>query len=118
MLMESQKQMLMEAASKRPLGGILSYKGMGTIIHIVSWCIVFGIPFFFTGRESESVTIQSYMRFVLVPLSFMFVFYVNYFLLVPQTLFKKRTIHFFLSNVVLIIFTMVAIHFFDEDFAS
>lgn len=111
MLMESQKQMLIEAASKRPLGGILSYKGMGTIIHIVSWCIVFGIPFFFTGRESESVTIQSYMRFVLVPLSFMFVFYVNYFLLVPQTLFKKRTIHFFLSNVVLIIFTMVAIHF-------
>lgn len=47
MLMESQKQMLMEAADKRPLGGILSYKGMGTIIHIVSWCIVLGFHSFY-----------------------------------------------------------------------
>lgn len=111
MSMESQKQLSMESTDKRLFGHVFSYRGMGMIIHIVAWCIVFGIPFFFTGRESESVTIQSYMRFVLVPLSFMFVFYVNYFLLVPQTLFKKYTFQFFLANVLLIIFTMTVVHF-------
>ena len=109
--MESQKQLPVEGADKRLFGRVLSYKGMGRIIHVVAWCIVFGIPFFFTGRESESVTVQSYARFVLVPLSFMFVFYVNYFFLIPQTLFKKHTFHFFFANVVLIAFTMAAVHF-------
>ena len=49
MLMESQKQMLMEAASKRPLGGILSYKGMDTIIHIVSLVHCFWDSILFYG---------------------------------------------------------------------
>lgn len=53
--------------------------GLGKIIHIAAWGILFGIPFFFTGRESETVTIESYTRFVIMPISFMFVFYVNYF---------------------------------------
>lgn len=106
--MYSQKQFMM--SDEKLTGHVVSYRGLGMIIHIVAWCIVFGIPFFFTGRQSESVTIESYTRFVLVPLSFMLVFYINYFLLVPKTLFKKYTLRFFLYNLVLIVITMVIVH--------
>lgn len=91
-------------------GSSKSMKRIGSIIHIVAWGILFGIPFFFTGRESDSVTIESYTRFVLVPLSFMFVFYVNYFVLVQRYLFSKQTLSFILTNVVLIVLTMIIVH--------
>ena len=32
------------------------FKGMGKLIHIAAWAILFGLPFFFTGRESVSYT--------------------------------------------------------------
>lgn len=83
---------------------------LGKVIHIVAWGILFGIPFFFTGHEMETVTIESYMRFIIVPISFMFVFYVNYFFLVPKYLFTRRLPEFFVANVLLIVFTMVAVH--------
>lgn len=111
MALESQRQLYnVSIADKLPQQAV-SYRGMGMIIHIVAWCIVFGIPFFFTGRESESVTLVSYTRFVLVPSSFMFVFYMNYFLLIPHTLFKKYTLRFLLSNLLLIAFTIALVHF-------
>lgn len=86
------------------------FKGMGSIIHIVAWGILFGIPFFFTGREAQVMTVTNYIRSVLVPLSFMFVFYINYFLLVDRFLFKKHAWRFFLSNVVLIAIAMLGVH--------
>lgn len=85
-------------------------KGMGSIIHMAAWGILIGLPFFFTGRETQEVTVQSYIRFVIVPLSFMLVFYVNYFLLVKQFLFSKHGWKFFLSNVLLIVATIVLVH--------
>ena len=75
------------------------FKGMGGIIHIAAWGILFGLPFFFTGRESQVLTVTSYLRSVIVPLSFMMVFYVNYFLLVNRYLFSRHGWKFFLSNV-------------------
>lgn len=89
----------------------ITYKGMGGIIHIIAWGILFGMPFFFTGRESDSVTVESYIRFVLMPLSFMFIFYMNYLSLVERYLFKHSTLRFILVNVMLIILTMTAVHF-------
>lgn len=83
---------------------------MGRIIHTVAWCILFGMPFFFTGRQTESVTVESYTRFVVMPLSFMVVFYVNYFGLVKRYLLRQRTAEFFFSNLLLIVLTMVVVH--------
>lgn len=83
---------------------------MGSIIHIAAWGILFGLPFFFTGRESQELTVISYLRSVIVPLSFMMVFYVNYFLLVNRYLFSRHGWKFFLSNVLLIAFAMLAVH--------
>ena len=66
------------------------FKGMGKLIHIAAWAILFGLPFFFTGRESQTVTVLSYMRSMIVPLSFVLVFYANYF--VRSTIFCSRSI--------------------------
>ena len=52
-------------------------KGLGKLIHIAGWGILFCSPFFFTGRESQ-VTFEGYFRSIIVPLSFMLVFYLNY----------------------------------------
>ena len=86
------------------------FKGMGGIIHIAAWGILFGLPFFFTGRESQVLTVTSYLRSVIVPLSFMMVFYVNYFLLVNRYLFSRHGWKFFLSNVALIAAAIILVH--------
>lgn len=99
-----------EETKKEELPVYRTPNGLGKIIHMAAWGILFGIPFFFTGDETETVTIESYMRFVIVPISFMFVFYVNYFFLVPKYLFTRRLPEFFVANVLLIVFTMVAVH--------
>ena len=86
------------------------FKGIGGIIHIVAWGILFGLPFFFTGKEQQELTLTSYIRTVIVPISFMFVFYVNYFLLVQRFLFRKYTWRFLLSNVVLAAVAILSVH--------
>lgn len=100
-----------EETKKEIISAFIMPKGLGKVIHIVAWGILFGIPFFFTGRESETVSIESYMRFVIVPLSFMFVFYINYCILIPKYLFTRRLAEFFIANVVLIAFVMMTVHF-------
>lgn len=86
------------------------YKGQEVIIHLAAWGIIFGLPFFFTGRESQAVTLESYCRFMVVPLSFVLVFYINYFLLIKRFLFTKQTGRYILSNVILIAAIMLAVH--------
>ncbi|MBR5298560.1 MAG: sensor histidine kinase, partial [Parabacteroides sp.] len=87
---------------------------MGKIIHIVAWGILIGSPFFFTGREPEVMNIPNYVRSLIVPISFMFIFYVNYFLLIDRYLFQKHTWKFFLSNLFLIMLAIYSIHFIME----
>lgn len=86
------------------------YKGVGRLIHIVAWGLLFGLPFFFTGKQQQELNLLNYVRSEIVPLSFMLVFYVNYLLLVNRFLFSKHPWRFFSSNILLIAFTMVAVH--------
>ncbi len=59
------------------------------LIHIISWGIMFGFPFFFVERGNGNINWMAYTRHLAVPLSFMIVFYVNYFILVPRYLFPE-----------------------------
>lgn len=86
--------------NKKPFAGL---------IHAAAWGVLFGIPFFFTGRES-SVTLESYLHFVIMPLSFMAVFYVNYFCLIGKFLFTRKAGRYILANVMLIAVVMVSVH--------
>ncbi len=78
-----------------------SIRKLGWMTHFAAWGILFFLPFFFFGNNQE-ITIITYLRFVLVPVSFILVFYANYFYLVQRFLFTKRTPRFILSNLLLI----------------
>jgi sensor histidine kinase YesM len=80
-------------------------------IHIVGWCILIGAPFFFTGHNDEMhADVDFYFRHFIGLLSFIAVFYLNYFLLIPKLLFSKRTGQFFVSNFLLIMLAMLFVH--------
>ncbi|MCL3852391.1 MULTISPECIES: sensor histidine kinase [Parabacteroides] len=100
----------MNTAGTTPTHVSPPFRGMGSLIHIVAWGILIGLPFFFTGRETQEITVESYIRSIIVPLSFMVVFYINYFFLVKHYLFSKHAWKFFLSNVILIATAMVLVH--------
>lgn len=84
-------------------------KGLGKLIHIAGWAILFCSPFFFTGRESQ-VTFEGYLRSIIVPLSFMLVFYLNYGWLVRRYLLNRRIGRFLLTNLALIAATILGVH--------
>lgn len=89
-------------------------KILSGIIHAFAWAVLLSLPFFFTGRESQSVTIESYLRFTVAPLSFMIVFYINFFLLINKFLFTKRIKAFICANILLIAVVMTGVHFIHE----
>ena len=82
------------------------------LVHLTAWAVVFGMPLFFTGPNHPLMNGTEYLRFLIVPLSFMVVFYTNYFRLIERYLFARRPGRFLLSNVILISITMIAIHLF------
>lgn len=79
------------------------------LVHATAWAVLFGLPFFFTGRE-ESVTLEYYLRFVFISISFMLVFYFNYFLLINRYLFTRKAKIFVASNALLIAFIIIGVH--------
>lgn len=86
------------------------FKGVELFMHILAWGILFGFPFFFTGRESPELTLVDYLRSIIVPISFMLVFYINYFILVDYYLFSKRFSQFIICNVLLVAMVLVSTH--------
>ena len=73
--MKNNETLMSEFESKRPFQWL---------IHCAAWGVLFGLPFFFTGREAQSVTLESYLRFVIIPFSFMIVYYVNSLMLIEK----------------------------------
>lgn len=88
----------------------LPIRRMRWLIHVATWCVLLGMPFFFTGRGGETVTVESYLRFLVMPVSFMIVFYLNYFLLIRHYLFTRRVKQFLGINLLMIIGMMLSVH--------
>ena len=80
------------------------------LIHLTAWAVIFGMPLFFTGPDRPLMTGPQYVRFLLVPLSFMLVFYTNYFVFIDRYLTTRRGGRFALSNLLLILLVMVSVH--------
>ena len=92
------------------------------LIHIISWGIMFGFPFFFVERGNGNINWWAYVRHAAVPLSFMIVFYANYFLLVPRYLFQNQAKRYVVYNIILLCAIGVLLHLwqsltFDPSFA-
>lgn len=73
------------------------------LIHIISWGIMFGFPFFFVERGNGYINWMEYVRHIAVPLSFMIVFYINYFFLVPRFLFQNQAKRYVSYNIILLV---------------
>ena len=89
-------------------------KSLQLIIHLLGWGIVFGIPLFFFERNSTADYIDRYLRFISAPVSLMIIFYFNYCYLIDKFLFRKQTREYLLSNIVLIAFVTLCLHFWHE----
>ena len=92
------------------------------LIHIISWGIMFGFPFFFVERGNGNINWMAYTRHLAVPLSFMIVFYVNYFILVPRYLFQSQAKRYVVYNIIFLCAIGVLLHLwqsltFDPSFA-
>lgn len=87
-------------------------KYTGWLVHSMVWAVVFGMPLFVTSPNRPLMSGVEYLRFLLIPLSFMVVFYTNYFRLIERHLFKRRIGRFLIGNLLLIAVVIVVLHLF------
>lgn len=90
------------------------YKILQFLIHILVWSCVFCFPLLFTGRSSEPMTLDRYLGYVGVPITFVIVFYLNYFVLIDRFLFRKKMVQFVLINLVLLVVMTFSLHFWQN----
>lgn len=88
------------------------------LIHIISWGFVFGFPIIIATQSEDSITDWGeHMR----PTGTLFfssfiLFYINYFLLIPQLLFKAKAKLYFGINILLIICLLIVLYLWKELF--
>lgn len=87
---------------------------IGILTHVIGWGIVFGFPLFFITRHGEAIDWMAYLRHCPIPLSFLIVFYLNYFLLIPRYLFGERVREYFLANILLLAAMSIGLHLWQE----
>ena len=85
-------------------------KYSGLLIHITAWAVVIGMPLFVFGTDRPLINMNDYFRFLAVPVSFMLIFYINYFHLIEKFLFARHVGKFLICNVFLILTVMFAVH--------
>jgi len=90
----------------------LRLKG-NTFIHVLIWCIVFTLPIMFAQRE-RIFRWTDIVMFLPLSISFVIVFYANYFYLVNKFLFKKKVAQFIAVNVVMIVSIALLLHTWHE----
>lgn len=86
----------------------------GVLTHLIGWGIIFGFPLFFISRHGEAVNWMVYLKHLAVPFSFLLVFYLNYFVLIPRYLFGERGRNYILANVLLLAAMSIGLHFWQE----
>ena len=80
------------------------------LLHIAIWVVLFGMPFFSPRPGHPLHGGVEYARFLPTLVSFIFVFYVNYFVLIGKYLNKKRFGAFLLWNIVLVAVASAVVH--------
>ena len=96
------------------VAGLTKEKIFEIVIHTIAWGLLFCPPFLFAYGDNASVSLERYVGFVIMPLTFMTVFYVNYGILTPRLLFRKRLGRFILANLLLIAAVLLIQHIWHE----
>lgn len=87
------------------------YRTLEILIHIISWIVVFAFPLLVIDRSSEFFSWEHYLRRSLVPVFYMLVFYLNYFLFIPGLLFKEQKYRYFIINVLMVVAMGLLLHY-------
>lgn len=87
------------------------------IIHFLAWGLFLGSPLMFAGASGREINYLQYISSLGAPLSLIFVFYINYYLLVTNLLSKRRILLFIISNIGLV-FLINFFQLFWSDFFS
>lgn len=73
------------------------------VIHIIGWGIVFAFPLSFIQKLNNAIEWDQYFKHLVMPVTMFFVFYINYFVLVPRYLCKSKTGEFIFTNLIIIL---------------
>ena len=84
------------------------------LIHFTSWILVFGLPFLLFLKYNDTDIVDKIIHSLVIVLSLVVVFYINFFLLIERFLFQRKTGKFFLYNTLLIIIVGLSVHFWQE----
>ena len=80
------------------------------LLHIAIWVVLFGMPFFSPRPGHPLHGGVNYVRFIPTLASFLIVFYVNYFHLIPKYLYDRKFGKFILTNVLLVASVSFLVH--------
>ena len=84
-------------------------------IHSIGWGILFAFPLMLNWQNRQPQTdAHWYLGYVMMPVSFMAVFYLNYFVLIPRLLFTRRWTLFMTINILVIVTVWVGTHMWRE----
>lgn len=83
-------------------------------IHVLVWCIVFVLPVFLVERDKVFQWSEFLIRSLPVIISFLIVFYANYFYFVDKLLLKKKITEFVLVNIAMISAIALLLHLWHE----
>lgn len=85
-------------------------RGLMIAIHAIAWGLMFGFPLLFTQSGDRTIDWVWYAGYCMVPVCFMLVFYVNYFVLIGWLLFRRRVVGFVAANAILILAVVLLLH--------
>lgn len=90
-----------------------SFRKYGWIVHVVVWAILCSFPIILSlaGRSDHVMTWDGYVRALIMLVSIITVFYINYLYLVKKFLFTRKTWLFILVNLGLIVAIVSIVHF-------
>lgn len=69
-------------------------------MHVFAWMLILNMHLI-SFDNTRQITLQEYLKGLMFPATFLCVFYLNYFLIIPRLLFTKRMAAFFVVNVLL-----------------
>ena len=81
------------------------------LLHIAIWVVLFGMPFFSPRPGQPLHGGVDFTRFIPTLVSFLVVFYVNYFILIKKYLYDKKFGMFILWTVILVAVVSLLVHF-------
>jgi len=82
---------------------------LGWLVHVIVWTVLFVFPFLFRERNS-TISLQDYLRFLIMLSGVLAVFYANYSYLIQRFLFTRRIWLYLFGNLLLFAVVTVVSH--------